>query len=572
MKSQNGQIYHLMKNYAKPYRYRFMVLLIAMVMKVLIDMSFSIMYGLIVDEIIYYRNMEAFFQLVFVTLILVFAYIFSCVIETGAFWNTQLRFVLDLRVGIMKSIYNAKAQFLDHMKSGDVLRSVNLDTPEYMNVITDNFFETISTVAVLLFTIIVSFSIDRFLALAMLIQVPFRSFLALKLGNTAKKSSESLRMRQGELNSWILEIVRGARDIRFLSAQNNVLNLFSQYYNEILINLKKLMYVDNYVQCIGKIIVLTSDLCFYAVGVYLVYNNSISIGAFISMASLAVFSQKQLTKLCEFYILLKSRQVSLENVANYIHLDQESNSGKNELLCTKGEIVISNLTFGYASDKSILKDFSFHIQPGEQIAVVGKSGSGKSTFVKLLIQMYEPNCGEILIDGQNIRKCSHKSVRKQIGYVQQDVFLFDGTIRYNLTLGDSSFDDADIMQACEYACVDDLIHSLPDGLDTVLSPNEVQLSGGQKQRLAIARIILRNPAIVIFDEVTSALDSETEELMNLVWQKISKDKTSIIVTHRLASAMQADRVLVLKDGCIEACGTPEQLYKSNKSFQALFQL
>lgn len=572
MKSQNGQIYHLMKNYAKPYRYRFMVLLIAMVMKVLIDMSFSIMYGLIVDEIIYYRNMEAFFQLVFVTLILVFAYIFSCVIETGAFWNTQLRFVLDLRVGIMKSIYNAKAQFLDHMKSGDVLRSVNLDTPEYMNVITDNFFETISTVAVLLFTIIVSFSIDRFLALAMLIQVPFRSFLALKLGNTAKKSSESLRMRQGELNSWILEIVRGARDIRFLSAQNNVLNLFSQYYNEILINLKKLMYVDNYVQCIGKIIVLTSDLCFYAVGVYLVYSNLISIGAFISMASLAVFSQKQLTKLCEFYILLKSRQVSLENVANYIHLDQESNSGKNELLCTKGEIVISNLTFGYASDKSILKDFSFHIQPGEQIAVVGKSGSGKSTFVKLLIQMYEPNCGEILIDGQNIRKCSHKSVRKQIGYVQQDVFLFDGTIRYNLTLGDSSFDDADIMQACEYACVDDLIHSLPDGLDTVLSPNEVQLSGGQKQRLAIARIILRNPAIVIFDEVTSALDSETEELMNLVWQKISKDKTSIIVTHRLASAMQADRVLVLKDGCIEACGTPEQLYKSNESFQALFQL
>ena len=572
MKSQNGQIYHLMKKYAKLYRYRFMVLLIAMVMKVLIDMSFSIMYGLIVDEIIYYRNMEAFFQLVFVTLILVFSYIFSCVIETGAFWNTQLRFVLDLRVGIMKSVYNAKAQFLDHMKSGDVLRSVNLDTPEYMNVITDNFFETISTASVLLFTIIVSFSIDRFLALAMLIQVPFRSFLALKLGNTAKKSSESLRMRQGELNSWILEIVRGARDIRFLSAQNNVLNLFSKYYNEILINLKKLMCVDNYVQCIGKIIVLMSDLFFYAVGVYLVYNNLISIGAFISMASLTVFSQKQLTKLCEFYILLKSRQVSLENVANYILLDQESNSGKNELLCTKGEIVISNLTFGYASDKPILKDFSFRIQPGEQIAVVGKSGSGKSTLVKLLIQMYEPNCGEILIDGQNIRKCSYKSVRKQIGYAQQDVFLFDGTIRYNLTLGDTSFDDADIMQACEYACVDDLIHSLPDGLDTVLSPNEVQLSGGQKQRLAIARIILRNPAVVIFDEVTSAMDSETEELMNLVWKKISKDKTSIIVTHRLASAMQADRVLVLKDGCIEACGTLEQLYKSSEPFQALFQL
>ena len=163
MKWHNEQIYRLIKNYTKPYRCRFVILMIAMLMKVLIDMSFSIMYGLIVDEIIYYRNMEAFFQLVFVTFILVFAYIFSSIIETGAFWNTQLRFVLDLRVGIMKSIYHAKARFLDHMKSGDVLRSVNLDTPEYMNVITDNIFETISTAAALLVTIVVSFSIDKYL-------------------------------------------------------------------------------------------------------------------------------------------------------------------------------------------------------------------------------------------------------------------------------------------------------------------------------------------------------------------------------------------------------------------------
>ncbi len=168
--------------------------------------------------------------------------------------------------------------------------------------------------------------------------------------------------------------------------------------------------------------------------------------------------------------------------------------------------------------------------------------------------------------------CSYKSVRKQIGYVQQDVFLFEGTIRYNLTLGDSSYHDAEIMRACEYACIDQLIDSLPDGLNTILAPNEVQLSGGQKQRLAIARVILRNPAIVIFDEVTSALDSDTEELIHRAWQKISKNKTSIIVTHRLASAMQADRVLVLNHGCIEACGTPEQLYQSNKLFQDLFQL
>ena len=387
------------------------------------------------------------FQLVIVTFILVFAYIFSSIIETGAFWNTQLRFVLDLRVGIMKSIYHAKAWFLDHMKSGDVLRSVNLDTPEYMNVITDNIFETISTAVVLLVTIVVSFSIDKYLAVAMLIQIPLSSYLTLKLGNTAKKSSASLRARQGELNSWILEIVRGARDIRFLNAQKNVLNLFSQYYSEILLHLKKLMQVNNYVQCIGKMIVLVSDLCFYAVGAYLVCHNLISIGAFISMVSLAVFSQKQLTKLCEFYILLKSRQISLTNVADYINLEQENSSGKEKFICTKGEIVIKHLAFGYTPDR------------GEQIAVVGKSGSGKSTFVKLLIQMYEPKQGEIWIDGQNIMNCSYKSVRKQIGYVQQDVFLFEGTIRYNLTLGDSSYHDAEIMRACEYACIDQLIGS-----------------------------------------------------------------------------------------------------------------
>ena len=206
------------------------------------------------------------------------------------------------------------------------------------------------------------------------------------------------------------------------------------------------------------------------------------------------------------------------------------------------------------------------------MAIVGKSGSGKSTLVKLLVKMYEPDSGKIFIDGQNIFDCSNRSVRKQIGYVQQDVFLFEGTLRYNLTFGDRSYRDEDIMEACRAACVEDLVLSLPEGLDTVLGTNGMRLSGGQKQRIAIAGVILRKPSILIFDEAVSSLDSETEGLINLIWKENSKEKTSVIVTHRLTSAMMADKVLVLKEGKIEAYGAPEDLYKQNEAFRSLFQV
>lgn len=567
-----SEIYNIAEKYAKPYRRSFIVLLAAMVMKLLIDMSFGLMYGLIVDEIIYYRNLEAFFNLAVITMILVFSYVFSCLMETGAFWNTQLRFVLDFRISIMKSVYNARAQFLDHLNSGDVIRTVNLDSPEYMNVITDNVFETISTVIVLSIIAVISFAVNKYLAFAMLVQVPFSTILAIKAGSVRKENAHSLRKQQGDVDSWILEIIKGSRDIHLLNGQKYTMGLFSDYYGRVVHSLNKTMYIDTAVLCLGKIIVLISDLCFYLVGAYQVFNGQISVGAFISMVSLALFAQKQLTKLCEFYILLKSRQVSLTNVLKYIRLEPENGPDKNKLICSSGEIVFSELEFGYQDGKKVFDNFNLRISPGEKVAIVGKSGSGKSTLVKLLVKMYEPDSGKIFIDGQNIFDCSNRSVRKQIGYVQQDVFLFEGTLRYNLTFGDRSYRDEDIMEACRAACVEDLVRSLPEGLDTVLGTNGMRLSGGQKQRIAIARVILRKPSILIFDEAVSSLDSETEGLINLIWKENSKEKTSVIVTHRLTSAMMADKVLVLKEGKIEAYGAPEDLYKRNEAFRSLFQV
>ena len=160
----------------------------------------------------------------------------------------------------------------------------------------------------------------------------------------------------------------------------------------------------------------------------------------------------------------------------------------------------------------------------------------------------------------------------RLGMYSRMFFLFEGTLRYNLTFGDRSYRDEDIMEACRAACVEDLVRSLPEGLDTVLGTNGMRLSGGQKQRIAIARVILRKPSILIFDEAVSSLDSETEGLINLIWKENSKEKTSVIVTHRLTSAMMADKVLVLKEGKIEAYGAPEDLYKQNEAFRSLFQV
>ncbi|RYE59976.1 MAG: ATP-binding cassette domain-containing protein, partial [Rhizobiaceae bacterium] len=235
----------------------------------------------------------------------------------------------------------------------------------------------------------------------------------------------------------------------------------------------------------------------------------------------------------------------------------------------KGEIAYRSVTFGYTAAKTVFEEINLDIRAGETIAFVGPSGAGKTTICSLLPRFYEVVSGSITIDGIDIRKMTKESLRQQIGIVQQDVFLFGGTLRENIAYGRLGASEADIVEAAHRARLEDMLANLPEGLDTVIGERGVKLSGGQKQRVAIARMFLKNPPILILDEATSALDTETERAIQRSLAELSQGRTTLIIAHRLATIQGADRIVVIDESGIAEQGTHQDLIERRGAYNRL---
>ena len=305
-----------------------------------------------------------------------------------------------------------------------------------------------------------------------------------------------------------------------------------------------------------------------------VQDETMTIGDFVLVNAFMVQLFMPLNFLGFVYREIKGWSANIENMFALLAVEPklDLNTNASDLELTRGVVSFDGVSFSYNKNRPILREINFSMMPGQQTAIVGASGVGKSTLIKLLFRFYDPDSGRILIDNQDIKKVNIDSLRRVVGIVPQDAVLFNDTILENIRYGCPDASEKDVSQAIDLAHLKDFIASLPEGLGTIVGERGLKLSGGEKQRVTIARTILKNPTIIIFDEATSSLDSKSESMISAALRDISKNRTCIVIAHRLSTIVNADKILVLKDGFVSENGTHSQLLALKGHYHELWKI
>lgn len=349
----------------------------------------------------------------------------------------------------------------------------------------------------------------------------------------------------------------GAEDYEVESYRSAILKYQEEEFKSVT-TLNMLNTAQNIIVCLGLLV--GSLLCAWMV-VYGEISDRFTVGDYVLFSTYIIQLYMPLNWIGTYYRQIQKNFVDMENMFDLMKEEQEviDAPGAPDLSVVRGGIDFSNVSFGYSPEKIILRNVTFNIAPGKTVALVGPSGAGKSTIMRLLFRFYDVNSGAIMIDGQNIKIVSQKSLRKAIGVVPQDTVLFNETIKYNIKYARIESADADVINAARNADIHEKILSMPQQYETQVGERGLRLSGGEKQRVAIARTILKGPQIVLLDEATSALDTQTERNIQAALSRVCANKTTLIIAHRLSTIIHADEILVLKDGEIVERGRHDKL-------------
>ncbi|QKS43354.1 ABC transporter ATP-binding protein (plasmid) [Paenibacillus cellulosilyticus] len=558
--------------YAKPYKGLFYLDFFCAVLCGALELSFPLIVNYVIDDLLPSGDIQL---ILWACLGLLVVYGISSVLQyVFTYWGHQFGISIetDMRRKLFDQYQRLSFRFYDNNKTGNLTTRITndlLDIGELAHHGPEDIF-------IAGMTLVGSFTLMMYinwqLAIMTFIIVPLLLWLAGLFFQRMTLAYNHMFSDIASINARVEDNIGGIRVVQAFANEAYEKSLFAENNKKFFVTKMKgyKIMAKNFSisYMLTRMVSVFAMLC----GAWFVINDKMSYGEFISFLLLTNLLYQPINKL---NTALESYTKGVAGFKRYLEIIDEVPDIREapdaiNLPSVRGDIHYKNITFGYEGHANVLSNVSFSIRAGETVAFVGPSGAGKSTICSLLPRFYDPGQGVITLDGIDIKDLSLNCLRTNIGVVQQDVFLFSGTLRDNIAYGMLNAGEAEIWEAARRARIDDFIRSQPDGLDTVIGERGVKLSGGQKQRVAIARMFLKNPPILILDEATSALDTETELLIQQSLDELSKGRTTLIIAHRLATIKNADRIIVVTDKGISEQGHHNELVTGNGLYSRLY--
>ena len=481
--------------------------------------------------------------------------------------------VRDIRLMLYQKMQNLSLEYFTHRRAGELMSRITNDVKTVENAVCYGSTDLIYQSAQVVLFAFLTFYIYWKLALISLVLFPLISFPIIKVGKILKKLSHKGQEKMADINSILMETISGIRIVKAFNAENYEINKFrdcnSNYYRLAMKAIKRSLLLSPVTEILGVVAGLTilalvgkdviaGKISFGVFGLFLGSLFSL-IRPFKKLSQVNSINQQAMAGVARIYDVLNAKPSVVEKTS------------ATELLLIKNGIKFENVWFTYGSH-DVLCGVNLEVRVGQILAIVGPSGTGKSTLVDLIPRFYDPQKGRISIDGLDLKEVTFDSLRRQIGIVSQETILFNDTIKANIAYGNLDADDDKVMEAAKQAYAHEFIKKMPQGYSTMIGDRGARLSGGEKQRIAVARALFKNPPILILDEATSQLDSESEQLLQQALDKLIENRTVFMIAHRLSTIRNAHQIIVLNKGQITEAGTHSELMEKNGLYKRFFQM
>ena len=564
-------------SYMKPYTLQFVMVFVAILLSAGIGLLPSMITGRIVDEALIGEDLTLLIKLLLAAFAALTASQVISVIESYInAWISQ-RIIFDMKNQMYKHLQWMPHSFFTSEKQGDIITRMNTDISGVSTVISSTLSSAVNNIATVLTTLVALFTMSVPLALVGIIIIPLLAVPTRNVGRNRFNLLTQTQEKNDELNEVINETlsVSGSMLVKLFTHEEKEYNNFVKVNDEVSkLSLKEQRSGKWFRVVMGMFTQVGPLLIYFAGGIFIIkkIDPSLSVGTVTATVALINRLYRPVESLLNLGVDFTRSLALFTRIFDYF--DKENplvspENGKKPDVSDK-DIVFEHVKFSYVEDKPLLEDVNFKVPGGKMYAIVGPSGSGKSTVVNFIPRLYDVLEGSVKVAGVDVRDFDLTYLREQIGVVTQDTYLFNGTIRDNLLYAKEDATDEEIMAACKVASIDEFILNQPEKLDTVVGNRGLKLSGGEKQRLSIARVILKNPKILILDEATSALDSISENAIQNALEVLMEGRTSIVIAHRLSTILKADKIVVIADGKVAEEGTHDELLLKEGIYKELY--